>query len=522
MQRMTLRIASLLFLLSVSPLGFAGAAMPSTATASSHHSRNQQAAYNATSTLYDWLQFGFDSQHSGNNTRETTITAGNVGQLKKLFQVTLPSITDGAPVYLNSVNTPTGIRNLVYVTTKGGHIVALDANTGAQVWVKRYGPGSCKINNGSQTCYTTSSPVVDPNRRFVYSYGLDGKVHKYRANSGLEIVSGGFPEVTTRKAFNEKGSSALSFVIDKNGATHLYATNGGYPGDGGDYQGHVTMINLAIGIQHVFNTMCSNQTVHFLETPGTPDCVGVQSAIWARPGVVYDAATNKIYMATGNGTFLPSSHDWGDSILALTAGATGANGDPLDTYTPTNYQTLQNTDADLGSTAPAILPAPANSTVQNLGVQGGKDAKLRLIDLSNLSGQGGPGHTGGEVGPVIGVPQGGEVLTQPAVWVNPGDGSTWLFVANGNGISGLKLGLSALNVPQLQPMWQSGHGGTSPILSDGVLFYAGSGNVWALNPTNGNVLWHNTEIGGIHWESPIVANGMLYVTDENGKLTAYH
>lgn len=521
MRRMTLRSASLLFLLTVSVLGLTGAVTPSAATASSDQVGHAQPAYGLPSTLYDWLQFGFDPQHSGNNTRETKITAGNVSQLKKLFQVTLPSIADGAPVYLNSISTPTGIRNLVFVTGKGGQIVALDANSGAQVWVKTYGPGTCRINNGSRICYTTSSPVIDPNRRFVYSYGLDGKVHKYRVGNGLEIVGGGFPAVATRKAFNEKGSSALSFAIDKIGTPHLYATNGGYPGDAGDYQGHVTMINLAAGIQRVFNTMCSNQTVHFLEKPGTPDCAGVQSAIWARPGTVYDAATDKIYVATGNGIFRPGSHYWGDSIMALTAAARGANGDPLDSYTPTNYQFLQNTDADLGSTSPAILPVPPNSTVQNLAVQGGKDAKLRLINLSNLSGQGGPGHTGGEVGSVIGVPQGGEVLTQPAVWVNPGDRSTWLFVANGNGISGLKLRLDAQNVPQLQPMWQNGTGGTSPILSNGILFYVGPGSVWALNPTNGSVLWHSTEIGGIHWESPIVANGMLFVTDENGKLTAY-
>ena len=53
-------------------------------------------------------------------------------------------------------------------------------------------------------------------------------------------------------------------------------------------------------------------------------------------------------------------------------------------------------------------------------MQGGKDAKLRLLNLDDLSGQGGPGHTGGEIGPLVDVPQGGQVLTAPAVWINPG------------------------------------------------------------------------------------------------------
>jgi hypothetical protein len=136
--------------------------------------------------------------------------------------------------------------------------------------------------------------------------------------------------------------------------------NGGYPGDQGDYQGHITAINLADGSQSVFNTDCSNRAVHFVITPGIPGCSAVQSAIWARAGVVYDSDTDKIYMATGNGNFDPANHDWGDTVFALNPDGTGANGDPLDSYTPSNYQQLQNTDTDLGSTAPAILPAPAD------------------------------------------------------------------------------------------------------------------------------------------------------------------
>jgi outer membrane protein assembly factor BamB len=475
-----------------------------------------------TASLYDWLQFDFDAQHSGNNTLEIALTSANVNQLQQLFQVSLPSVADGAPVYLNSVNTSNGYQNLLFLATQAGHILALNADTGALVWSQQYGAGSCKINNGSSPCYTTSSPAIDPNRQYVYGYGLDGKVHKYKVGDGTEIMAGGWPETTTLKAFDEKGSSALSFATAQNSTSYLYMTNGGYPGDNGNYQGHVTAINLSDGTQHVFNAMCSDQVVHFVEKPGLPDCAGVQSAIWARPGVAYDPATDKIYMATGNGTFNPGNFYWGDTVFELKPKGTGANGSPLDTYTPTNYQQLQNSDADVGSTAPAILHVPAGSNVAHLAVQSGKDAKLRLLNLDNLSGQGGPGHTGGEVGGTIyDVPQGGEVLTQPAVWVNQGDGSTWVFVANGNGISALKVVLDANHTPQLQTMWQKSDGGTSPILTDNILFYASSGIIRALDPATGNRLWSDTALGGIHWESPIVANGTLYITDESGSLTAY-
>ncbi len=469
---------------------------------------------------YDWPQMNGDPQHSGNNTQETIVGSGNVATLQFLFQATLPSIADGAPAYLSAVSTPMGLRDLLFVATKAGHIIALDAHSGAQIWSHQYPAGSCRINNGSSACYTTSSPAIDPNRQHVYGYGLDGYLHKYQVGDGTEIVTGGWPELTTLKDFDEKGSSAVAIATASNGSSYVYMTNGGYPGDNGDYQGHVTATNLADGTQHVFNTVCSDQAVHFVETPGTPDCAFVQTAIWARVGIVYDSVTDRIYMATGNGLFDANTggHEWGDSVFSLNPDATGSGGNPLDSYTPTNYQQLQNTDTDLGSTAPAILPAPGFSG--RLAVQSGKDAKLRLINFSNLSGMGGPGHVGGEL-QLLNVPQGGVVLSALAVWVNPSDSSTWVFVGNGSGISGLKLTVTG-GVPSLAMQWMNTQGGFSPLVANNVVYYAGNGFIRALNPTTGALLWSDTtKVGSIHWESPIVANGIVYLTDESSHLTAW-
>jgi hypothetical protein len=471
---------------------------------------------------YDWLQFNGDPQHSGNNTRESTLSASNVTTLTRTFHVSLPAIADGAPAVLTGVSTPSGARDLLFLTTKAGHILALDAHTGASVWSHQNGPGACHINNGSNACYTTSSPAIDPSRAFVYSYGLEGSVHKYAVGDGTEVTSGGWPELTTSKAFDEKGSSALSIATAASSASFLYVTHSGYPGDQGDYQGHVTAIALSGGSQAVFNTLCSDQTVHFLETPATPDCPAVQSGVWARAGgVVYDSSNDHILLGTGNGNFVPSSHQWGDSVLAIHPDGSGAGGNPIDSFTPPNFTALQNSDTDLGSTAPAILHVPAGSVVPHLAVQGGKDGLLRLLNLDNLSGQGGPGHTGGNVGAAVPVLQQGQVLTAIASWTNPADGSAWAFVANANGIAGLTLSIDGSGNPSLVVVWQSANGGTSPIVANGVLYYASSSSLRALNPVTGAILWQDTQIGRVHWESPVVANGSLYVADESSFLSAY-
>lgn len=468
-----------------------------------------------------WLQFGFDQAHSGNNPDEKTINREDVGRLHRLYRVSLPDIADGAPAYLSDVHTANGVVNLLFLTTKDGHILALNAETGKVIWEHQYGPGKYKINNGYQPIYTTSSPAVDPDLKYVYSYGLDGYVHKYEVANGKEVRTGGWPELCTLKPFNEKGSSALAVATTKEGVSYLYVTNGGYLGDRGDYQGHITTINLKTGVQHVFNANCSDRAVHFVERPGKPDCPAVQSAIWARPGVIFDRATERVYMATGNGPFDPEKHNWGDTIFSLKPDGTGVDGNPVDSYTPTNHHYLNETDLDLGSTAPAILPTPAGCRIPDLAVQGGKDMKLRLVNLADLSGRHGPGHVGGEIGKLIDVPQGGMVFTQPAVWVNPKDNSTWVFVATFSGLSGLKLRVDKNGMPSLEVMWQNGDEGSSPIVANDVLYCAGSRDMRALDPTTGKTLWHDTSIGRIHWESPIVVDGVLYITDESGDLTAY-
>jgi hypothetical protein len=490
---------------------------------------------------YDWPQFGFDEQHSGNNTREATITKANVATLALKQQMSFASMVDGAPVYLSGVTTTNGTQDLVFIATTASDIYALDAKTLKQVWMKSHPPAgnACTSSNGNP-CYTTSQPAIDPNRQFVYVYGLDGKVHKHGVADGAEVTSGGWPQLASLKPNLEKGSSSLAVAGTKSGH-FLYVTSAGYPGDKGDYQGHLTIINLGSGSQKIFNTLCSNQAVHFT-TKGAPDCTNVgnmvrESAVWARPGVFYRPDNDRIYFSTGNGPYDATKYFWGDSMLTLNADGTGTATGPLDSWTPVDQAELDAKDADLGSTGPVFLPVPAGSKYPHIAMQCNKEinntSPVRIINLDDMSGQGGPGNTGGELFS-MNLPQDGEVLTQPAVWVNPADQSTWVFVANDNGISALKVVPDGGNgKPSLMLMWMKAEGGSSPVIANNILFYAGNGagrsgtnTVYAIDPTvaMGTVLWSAqiqpltgaATIGGIHWESVMVAHGTVYIASENG------
>jgi len=468
---------------------------------------------------YDWPQYNGDPQHGGNNRFETALGAGNVGGLTLKYHAALPAVADGAPVFLDGVTTPAGVRDLLFVTTKAGDLVAFDAHSGAQVWSVHYPNALPAASCSGNECLTPSSPALDPNRKYVYAYGLDGYLHKLQVGDGTEISSGGWPQLSTLKPGVEKQSGALA-VASVGSTTYLYAAMSAHNGDGGDVQGHLTTVNLDTGAQSVFNFVCSNQSVHFALSPATPACSSRLAGGWARPGVIYDTGTNRIFVGTGNGSYNAANNNWGDSIIALNTDGSGAGGKPIDAYTPTNQAALDSGDTDLGSTAPAILPVPPQSSVQHLAVQGGKDAKLRLIDLADLSGAGGPGHLGGEIGAIIDVPQGGTVKTQPAVWINPADASTWVFVVNSSGAAGLKLVFDAKGNPSLATQWHNGTNGASPLVANNVLYFAGSG-LHALEPTTGTSLWNTTQIGSIHWQSPVVACSAVYVLDQSSQLSKF-
>jgi PQQ-like domain len=456
---------------------------------------------------HDWSQFNYNVQHSGTNTDEQLIGSDNVASLQMIFQTHLPAISDGAPV-LWAANSKRRTDHYLFLTGTNGSLIALNG-TGTLRWQTTPPDGPR---------WTTSSPVLDPSRQFVYSYALDGRVHKYVMTTGNEVVDTAWPALVTRKPDVEKGSAALSIATLPDGTSYLYATVAGYPdpGDAGDYQGHVVAIRLRDGHTNTFNALCSHKTYVL----GYGDCGSLRAGVWGRPGAIYNEADNSVYIVTSNGSFTANTGgtDWGDSIVRLRPDLHQSKGKPIDSYTPAEYQTLDDQDLDLGSSALALLPRPGES-VPSLGVHAGKDSIVRLVDLRNLSGQGGPGNVGGEL-QRLPLPQKGFHLAAAAVWIDD-EGDSWVYFANHRGITAFELLGDASN-PRLEQRWTStASGDSSPAVANGIVFTVRTNRITALDAQTGAELWSDTNVGKIHWESPIIVNGAVYITDFDGTLTAY-
>jgi hypothetical protein len=412
-----------------------------------------------------------------------------VGALR-LRKVKLPGTVDSSAIALHGIVVRGRRHDVLVMTTTYGRTLAVDAGSGRILW--EFTPRDIGAYQGSSQI-TTASPVADPDRRFVYGASPDGRIHKLAVASGREVRSGGWPASVTFDATHEKIASALNIS-----GGSVVVTTGGYIGDAPPYQGHVAMIDRSSGrVTAVWNSLCSDR--HQLIVPKT--CSASDSAIWARAGAVIEPGTGRILVATGNAPFNGSTN-WGDSVLELSPDAKAL----LHNWTPTNQGQLNSNDTDVGSTAPAVLPAYHG---RRLAVQGGKAGVLDLLDLDRLNGTtGGPsGRTGGQI-QEIPSPGGDQVFTAPAVWTRAG--RVWVFVGDGAGTWGYVLTGGAAH-PHLRVAWKSSSAGTSPVIAGGLLYvYDPGGALDIYLPASGHRL-ASLPAGGGHWNSPIVVGGRVIV-----------
>jgi outer membrane protein assembly factor BamB len=472
----------------------------------------------------DWPVFGHDAARSGVDDSRSSLGPGSVARLHLRWQTSLGVVADSTPILLERVIVRGTPRAMLYQTGTNGVTYALDAATGRIVW-RFVAPATAQQAAGpSLTGFlrtavfgpnvTNSTPAADPSGRAVYVPGLDGFVRKLDAASGSELRPPGFPVRITLLPRTEKNASALNVA---NG--YLYVTTSGFNGDGPPYDGHVIGVRLRDGATTVFDSLCSRNR----RLPVAESCSQSGSGIWSRGGAVVDpdpAMRGRLYVATGNGDFDANAGgaDFGDSVLAFDQGVSRL----LGSYTPADYRSLDQSDTDLGSTSPALLPRQPSSKTPLMLVQGGKDQVLKLLNRNPLPGVGGELQR-------LALP--GRLFSTPAVWTDRAK-HTWIFLGFSHEVDAYRLatgahGSSRLVLDWHEPAGQTGDEGTSPVVSAGVVFVAFDNALVALDARSGRTLWSSAQsgagrtIGRVHWQSPIVANGWVYCSDQDGTVSAY-
>ncbi len=442
------------------------------------------AAQAAAPRVLDWPEFGYDPQRSDVATGATGIDAANLAHLHRIT-VTLPGTVDSSPVYLHGATVDGAVHDVALVTTTYGRTIAIDAASGRILW-DFTPPGYASWAGSAQI--TTASPLADPGHSYVYAASPNGLIHKLSLQNGAE--AGGWPVRVTLEPKHEKLAAALN--ID---GPYLVATTGGYIGDAPPYQGHVVLIDRSSGhIAAVFNTLCANRRQ--LIVPSS--CSASDSAILSRGGAVVEPGGSRILLDTGNAPWNGTT-DFGDSVLELTVPGLRLR----QAFTPLDQDHLNESDTDLGSSAPALLGG-------DRVVLAGKDGILRVLELSALDGHRPPGthRLGGEV-QRLQVPGGAELFSAPAVWRQAARTSVFLADEAGTAAYVLRRG-------RLLRAWQNPNPGTSPVMAGGLLYVydLSNGGIYVYRPSSPRPLAKLPGSPG-HWNSPVVADGHVLEPEGN-------
>jgi hypothetical protein len=339
-----------------------------------------------------------------------------------------------------------GAHDMAFVATREGTLYGIDADSGAKLWeisLKAFGlPNQIYAETSSGLL---STPVIDPatNTMFVAyrnSQLLEGEmagewIHGVIMLYAVDIRDGSILRSTV--VANTAWSVATGFVyqtnddpaaaqdpfvfgacdgaIVVNGRSRVYV-NAFY---------HIIRCGLTLLNGEVYITTASdndappwhgwilryNTTTLALTGVfnGTPN--GDGGGIWQSGGALAVDPDGFIYCITGNGTFdgdvgpdgetigldpegFPVNANYGDCYLKLgpdassTQAAQNSNGWGLkveDYFAPYNNQILGDSDGDLGSGGPVILPdAVGNATHPRLLVGCGKSGTIYLVDRDGM------------------------------------------------------------------------------------------------------------------------------------------
>ena len=444
------------------------------------------AAY-AAAAVPAWTTYRHDAARSGIDPDSTSPgTPSQVWQTPALDgEVYAQPLVDGA---------------YVYVATENDSVYKLDAASGAVVWSQHVAtpePSSAApCGDISPSIGVTSTPVIDPAANRMYVVGAvssSGAVH--HELFALDLSSGqlvaGFPIMVDPPY--PSGGAAVNQLQRAGLALDGGRILIGYGGNDGDCS---TYWGWLVSAPTDGTTGLSSFQVDASHTAG---------AIWAAGNAPAVDAAGNVFVATGNGIGNPTSDpQYGDAVVKLNASAS-----PLDWWAPPNWQSLDSSDADLGSSMPTLLPG-------GFLFQSGKDGNGYLVNGAAL------GHVSSAAAEVSGFCPGGSFggsVYDPA--------NLTIYAACSTGLRALSLGSGSPPSLALKAGFSAPSGATGPPMIGGGLVWVtrySSGTLYGLDPTSGTtrsqfpIPENGSEVN--HFASPSAGGGRLFVASGD-QVTAY-
>jgi hypothetical protein len=342
----------------------------------------------------------YDNMRTGATLNEKTLTPQNVNvrQFGKLGAFKVDGAVYAQPLYVPSLEIPgKGKHNVLFVATEHDSVYAFDAERPADppLWHVSFldaQRGIVPLSGDEVQCPfiqpdvgITSTPVIDMRSGTLYVLARTRIRHRVAANDyfqhlhALAITTGvekfGGPKLITasvpgRGAGAANGKVAFEPLRENPRASLLLVNNTVYltwasSCDVDPYHGWVMGYDA--------QTLAQRAVLNV-----TPD--GTEGGIWAADTGPAADANGDVYVPTGNGTFDAGSggRDYGDSVLKLDSSLA-----IRDYFTPFDQAQLSDSDADLGSSGPTLLPDQPGPH-PHLLLQPTKGAMIYVLDRDHL------------------------------------------------------------------------------------------------------------------------------------------
>ncbi len=403
----------------------------------------------------------------------------------------------------------------VIVATENNAIYALDSVTGAVTWQNQL-PASVPVS--SLGCGNinpegvTGTPVIDPATQTLYVDALTvpskaaGPRHMLYALSLADgHVLSGWP-IDVQAALAAQKYSFSSYYQGERSAVselsgNLYFAYGGRSGDCGTYHGVVVQVNpTERAIAGVWSTGAN------------------RGGIWSQGGLAQNGKS--LLVATGN-TDDTSTWTGGEAIIRLRPGL-AAPSSTADYYTPSNWHTLDDDDADLGGTEALTISVPVQQGL-SVGrvISFGKDGTAYLVRDLDLGGIGGPA--------TITAVSSGPIITAPAVYSTTSTAMVAITAKAESVCSGqsvIMLSVAGKGSNPISQAWCAAlNGRGSPIItttdgsSDPIVWVTGAEGdnlLHGFNALTGASVFSGGAMSNLrHFQTILAAGGRFYIASDN-------
>jgi hypothetical protein len=340
----------------------------------------------------DVLTYHYNNLRNGVNDSETILTPQNVnsGDFGKLFDIGVEGDVYAQPLYKSNLPMPDGrVYDVLFVATAHDSLYAIDAASGTVLWQNSFIDAAGGIipvpaaDTGTDDITPEvgiiGTPVIDPDTLTIYlvskvknnsTQTYAQYIHAIDITNGQEKFNG--PALISAEIKNAAGNTISFNALLANQRSALLLVKGNViiawasHGDNGDYHGWLMGYNAQD---------LSRQPAVLMTTPN-----GTQGGIWMAGGGCSSDGTS-VFTAVGNGTSDMAKKDYGNSALKVESGTLKV----IDSFSVYNSQSINNSDADFGSTQPLLIPANQSGTSPLL-ITADKNGTIYVLIQNTLGG----------------------------------------------------------------------------------------------------------------------------------------